>query len=85
MHRCLGPKRRCERACQRARQRNRAALERRLRRSLLRLRARHHGIGIGPVGIGEVRGAGSYLKAPKPAATSAYLTASEIFPLETRA
>ena len=86
MHRCLGPKRRCERACQRAPQRNRAALERRLRRSLLRLRARHHGIGIGPVGIGEVRpGAGSYLKAPKPAATSAYLTASEIFPLETRA
>jgi hypothetical protein len=44
------------------------------------------GIGIGPVGIGVVRpGAGSYLKAPKPAATSAYLTASEIFPLETRA
>ena len=28
---------------------------------------------------------GADLKAPKPAATSAYLTASEIFPLETRA
>jgi hypothetical protein len=41
-----------ERACQRAPQRNRAALVRRLRRSLLRLRARHHGIGIGPLGIG---------------------------------
>ena len=26
--------------------------QRRLRRSLLRLRARHHGIGIGPLGIG---------------------------------